>query len=334
MAETKIEWTSTPRPDGTLAPGYTFNGWIGCTEDEDEPGEMSPECANCYAREGQNHRVSKAKALPLWGPEASRQVTTTGYWRKPLAWDREAAAEGVRIKVFCQSLSDVCEDFRGSLVGDTRGGTWRTLDDARAALWRLIEATPHLDWLVLTKRPQNVLRMVPRGWHMKSGGFEPHLWPRNVWVGTTAGTQRGADRRCPELVKIPAPVLFVSYEPALELVDFSRWLGRQCQVRGIWGHGPIGCSNEEHYAPGIGWLIFGGESGRGARGCEVEWARKTRDACKRASVPLFCKQLGELPLGGDVHQGRWVLHLRGKGGDMAEWAPDLRVREYPVPVHR
>ena len=331
MAETKIEWTGTPRPDGTIAPGYTFNGWIGCAEDEDEPGETSPECANCYAREGTNHRVSKGKGLPLWGTEATRQVTTAGYWRKPLQWDREAAAEGARRKVFCQSLSDVCEDFDGPLIGDTRGGTWRTLADVRAALWALIEATPHLDWLLLTKRPQNVLRMVPYRWNGQ-GDNPGGAWPRNGWVGTTAGTQRGASRRVLWLIEIPAPVLFVSYEPALEAVDFTRLTiveprpphGPGAWLNALTGHieGP-----DDILPRHVNWLITGGESGSNARPMDLGWARSARDQCKASGTSFFFKQQGVLRKAGEFASFvEWVNKAKSWIGGTGAECYDAKMR--------
>lgn len=354
MAQTTIGWTATPGPDGTLHPGFTFNGWIGCSEDEEEPGEMSEECAACYAREGQNHRVSKAKGLPLWGPTAHRQVTSVSYWRQPLKWNALAKQLGVRLKVFCQSLSDIFEDFSGPLAGDVGGDLrpWRTLDDVRAALWLLIEQCDSLDWLLLTKRPQNVPLMVPAAWLQR--------WPRNVWLGTTAGTKRGAARRIPHLLAVPGvPVYFVSYEPALEDVDFRPWL--RPRLPGDPPQWRRSVQTPDGPREGLDWLIVGGESGKRARPFDVAWMRRSIRQCKDAGAPIFCKQLGanvrdrndagfngqpedawDLDvLGGDVedspngyreeYQGAPVrVRLRDRAGeDWDEWPRDLRVREWP-----
>jgi len=281
MAETNIEWTGTPLPDGTVLPGYTFNPWIGCTEDTEDDGTESPECRGCYAREGQNHRVSKAKGLPLWGPTAHRQVTSVSYWRQPLRWNREAQESGIRRKVFCASLADVFEEFNGELTGDTR--CWGSLDDVREVLWQLVDETPSLDWLLLTKRPQNVLGMVPGEWlhsrgcqvHQQGGcGGTCRVWPDHVWIGTTSGTRKGFDRRVQHLRPIPAPVRFLSLEPLLE---------------------------DLHLQPAdlhqIDWAIAGGESektsGPRARPLHPAAARNVRDACAAAGVPFFFKQWGE-----------------------------------------
>lgn len=374
MAETTIGWTATRGPDGKLYPGFTFNPWIGCVEDEDEPGEMSPECAECYAREGQNHRVSKAKGLPLWGAQAHRQVTSVSYWKHLLRWNAQARELGVRLKVFCASLCDLFEDFDGPLAGDPR--CWSDLDDVREALWPLIEQCDWLDFLLLTKRPQNVPRMVPAAWLARRrdqhGDPEPCRncpaklgqpchpgcsgpWPRNVWLGATAGTKKGAARRVPELLKIPAPVRFVSYEPALEAVDFRPWLPQRCVTCSDWLRPR--CIHRES----IDWLIAGGESGPKARPFEVAWMRRVIKQCRDAGVPVYAKQLGANThdrndagfngqpedawdldvLAGDVednpngyreeYQGAPVrIRLRDKKGeDMAQWPTDLRVREWP-----
>ena len=119
MAEnSKIEWTD-----------HTFNPWIGCTK-------VSDGCKNCYAESLMDKRWGKVK----WGPQGQRQRTSDENWKKPFAWDRQAAKQGIRYRVFCASLADVFED--NDQVSD-----WR-LD-----LFDMIKVTPNLDWLLLTKRP-------------------------------------------------------------------------------------------------------------------------------------------------------------------------------------
>jgi len=134
------------------------------------------------------------------------------------------------------------------------------LDDKRARLWPLIEATPHLDWLLLTKRPYNIRRFVPWG----------DRWPMNVWAGTTAENQRWAEKRIPVLLEAPAAVRFVSAEPLLGPLDLRAWL------------------NDE----GLKWVIAGGESGPHSRPMNPEWARALRDQCLAAGVSFLFKQWG------------------------------------------
>ena len=230
MAEnSKIEWTH-----------HTFNPWMGCSK-------VSAGCKNCYAEAMMDHRYGKVK----WGPDGTRRRTKT--WAEPLAWHRLAKANGVRQRVFCASLADVFEDFAG-------------LDAIRAALWPLVEQCDQLDWLLLTKRPENARRMVPARW-LQTGG-----WPSHVAVGTsleggpTHATIGAA--RVEHLRAIPAPVRFISAEPLLGPIA-----------------GGIGLD-------GIHQVIVGGESGDGARPMDLEWARSIRDECRAHGVPFFFKQLG------------------------------------------
>jgi protein gp37 len=228
--ETGIEWCD-----------HTFNPWVGCTK-------VSPGCDHCYA-EGWAKRTGGAA---LW--QGERRRTTAANWRQVLKWNAQAAAAGERKRVFCASLADVFDNQ----VPDT----WRQ------DLWCLILDTPNLDWLLLTKRPQNIAKLVPGSWSEQ--GY------RNVWLGTTAENQAEADRRIPHLLAVPAAVRFLSCEPLLGPVD----------LRAVsWGH-----SNALHR---IDWVIAGGESGPGARPMHPNWARGLRDQCAAAGVPFFFKQWGE-----------------------------------------
>lgn len=235
--KTTIEWTHRTLPDGTIIPGYTFNIAWGCMK-------VSEECRNCYAEGIANHY-----GMRLWGPASTTQRRTFGvkHWSEPLTWNREAERAGHRRSVFCSSMADVFEEHP-------------ILSTEREKLWTLIGRTPWLNWLLLTKRPEHILSMVP--WKREE------IWPDNVWIGTSAGTQRRANERLPLLVQIPAVVRFVSYEPALEQVDFTPWLHE------------------------IDWLICGGESGMRARPFDLDWARAAREQCQRAEMKFFFKQVG------------------------------------------
>lgn len=249
-----IEWTD-----------HTFNPWIGCTK-------VAAGCAHCYAETLMDSRYGKAQ----WGPNGTRVLTSPSNWSKPLKWNRDAERAGVRARVFCASLADVFEDRDGPIHdhnGDVLkhpegshsavyGKEAKTLDDVRQDLFRLIDATPWLDWLLLTKRPENIREMWPRAW---SG---PSCIP-NVWVGTSVATQEDADRNVPHLLECHdrSPVLFLSMEPLLGPVD----------LRGA----------------AIDWVIVGGESGPNARPMHPDWARSIRDQCQAAGVPFLFKQWGE-----------------------------------------
>lgn len=235
--ETKIEWTARTNPDGSKTKGYTFNPWEGCSK-------VSPGCTNCYA-ETRNERYFPKDTN--WGVKAPRRFRSKNYWNQPLKWNREAEASGEDVRVFCASLADVFED-RDDLI------------EERQRLWALIKLTPHLQWLLLTKRPQNFAMMLP--W------VSAAPWA-NVWLGVSAENQEMADERIPVLLNTPARIRFVSYEPALELVDFTPYA---------------------QSTPAIDWLIAGSESGPGARPAQMEWYRNVRDQLAGTKVNYFLKQ--------------------------------------------
>jgi protein gp37 len=300
VSETKIEWAH-----------YTFNCWRGCAK-------VSPGCANCYA-ETMSRR--NPKVLGEWGPDGTRVVAAEPYWRLPAKWDREAAAAGERRRVFCASLADVFEN-RPELVAP------------RVRLYHLIQETPNLDWLLLTKRPENVRRFhggggVPRSW--------PENMPPNVWLGTSVEDQARADERIPHLLRTPAAVRFLSCEPLLGPLRLGNWIARDCPSCGGVGPDAPGFGDadpdcrrcEGRGAPeDIHWAIVGGESGPGARPCDVNWVRSLVRQCREADVPCFVKQLGSRPVNDAGYSVQWK-YRHPKGGDPAEWAEDLRVREFP-----
>lgn len=244
----------------------TFNPWIGCTA-------VSAACDHCYA---------EALVKRYGGDFATRRRTSPANWKKPLAWNRKAEAAGKRMRVFCASLADV---FDNQVPAE-----WRT------DLFALIDAAPWLDWQLLTKRPQNIAKMLPPNW---GDG-----WP-NVWLGTTVENQEEADRRIPHLLDVPARRKFLSCEPLLGLVDLHRWLRDLCpnchhpdcvpSLRADSAEVFSRCGRfvMETPGPALDWIIVGGESGRGARPVNPAWARNLRDQCAAHGVPFFFKQWGE-----------------------------------------
>lgn len=235
---TKIEWAT-----------HTFNPWAGCTK-------VSPGCDHCYAESMMDHRLRRVQ----WGPGKPRVRTSAANWRKPLAWNAAHAEfyaqHGHRQRVFCASLADVFDN---------------QVDPAwREDLFRLIEATPNLDWLLLTKRIGNAGNMLPVPFDFD------RLYP-NVWLGATITSQAEADRDIPKLLQLDAKVKFLSMEPLLGPVDFGK----------VPGFNRIGL-----YL-GNWWVIVGGESGTGARPMHPDWVRGIRDQCSNAGVPFLFKQHGE-----------------------------------------
>lgn len=293
MGQTKIEWTARYLPDGTTVPGYTFNPVMGCQK-------VSDGCKFCYAEEMMDHRYGKAK----WGPMGTRVRTSAANWRKPVQWNKQAKAEGARYRVFCASLADVFEDHIDWV-------------QPRLDLLRMIEQTPHLDWLLLTKRPENVVQLIEQA--QEEAGAFPHArgWLArfsNVWIGTSVENQEAADKRIPHLLQIPAAVRFLSCEPLLGPADLTEYLPEEC----------LDCDDymrlhrEEgamiHDDPQIHWVIAGGESGPHARPMHPEWARSLRDQCQAAGVPFLFKQWGEwLPIGQDIN------HIIGMGQNQGKY---------------
>lgn len=279
---------------------HTFNIAWGCMK-------VSPGCTHCYA-----DTLSRRYGHDVWGPAKTTPRRTFGakHWGDPAKWDAAAKRDGVRRRVFCGSMCDVFEDHP-------------TIDAEREKLWPIVRATPNLDWQLLTKRPERIAANLPTDW----GEGYP-----NVWLGTSVESQEYADQRIPHLVAVPAVVRFLSCEPLLGPVEID--------------FDDIGSRDwEGRY---IDWVIVGGESGAGARACDVQWIRELLAECAFGGVPCFVKQLGAHPCfrledeeaRGNImpsfHHSHGDLFCKkltdAKGGDLAEWPEDLRVRQFPGEV--
>ncbi len=244
MAEnSKIEWTD-----------HTFNPWIGCQK-------VSPGCDHCYAE-----ALSNRYGWTTWGPHGERKRTSEANWKKPRQWAKAARGTGKRPRVFCASLADVFDN--------------QVPSEWRSDLFDLIAATPELDWLLLTKRPENLARMYPTG-----------EWP-NIWLGTTCESQEHADRRIPLLLGARAHLHFLSCEPLIGGISFR------------WAKWDEWDRDEIDHLDGLrmlDWIIVGGESGPGARDMPAEWAATIRDECAEADVAFFMKQMtGKKPIPDDL----------------------------------
>lgn len=261
--ETGISWCN-----------HTFNPWIGCTK-------VSPACDHCYAEAMMDHRLRRVS----WGAGEDRVHTSAANWREPLKWDRAAAAAGKTALVFCLSLGDIWDNEVDPM--------WR-----REA-FALMAATPHLTYLLLSKRIGNAQRMCD-----PLAGHDP--LPRNAALGATMIDQAEWDRDAPKLHEagavLGARFTFASVEPML---------------------GPI---NAHGALPS--WVIVGGESGHDARPLHPDWVRSLRDQCAATRTPFHFKQWGEwapeelyvdrsgpslpwLAFDGD----RWRDDMRGDGVD-------------------
>lgn len=234
MAENSaIEWTD-----------HTFNPWIGCTA-------VSPACDHCYAETLMDKRYGRVK----WGPHGDCSITGASTWRQPRLWQKRAAEffaeHGRRQRVFCASLADVFDN--------------KAPEGARDRLWSLIRETPDLDWLLLTKRPQNIAKMLPAFWEEIRG---------HVWLGVSTENQEELERRSLALLRLyetakPPAVTFASAEPLLGPLDF----------------------NATELA--FDWIITGGETGPGARPTNPQWFREVRDQCAAEGTAYIHKQNGD-----------------------------------------
>lgn len=299
--DSKIEWTD-----------HTFNPWWGCVK-------IGAGCQHCYA-ETLAHRFGH----DVWGPDKPRRFLRPAYWAAPLAWAAAAQITGSRARVFCGSMCDWAEKHPDQ---ETAG----KLDRRRDLLFKLIEKTPALDWLLLTKRPGNVLDLLPQRWTI-SGELPPH-----VWLGISASTRAELYRDWLDLDQAAndwstASMTFVSLEPLLEDVAeqletiYQEIEHKNEHVRILhdgplsqqdratlakfdaelppWGS-PWGSIDWPSQPPG--WVIVGAETGHGARPMDPAWARRVLEVCRAHDVPFFMKQLT----------------------DKAPIPPDLMVREFP-----
>jgi len=220
-ADTTISWCHA-----------TFNPWWGCTK-------VSEGCKHCYA-----DTLATRYGHTIWGPRARRRFFGDKHWAEPLKWNKQAMHEGQRKRVFCASMADVCE------VLPADHPDLEAMAAARLRLWETIEATPMLDWLLLTKRPENIIPL-----------FGVDAPVPNIWWGTSVENQAAADTRIPELLKVPAHVRFLSCEPLLGPVD-------------LWGpelRAVVGASR-----------CVGAYSGRKGDCWVVQWpSSPTLDHCRR-----------------------------------------------------
>ena len=265
--ETLIEWC-----DRTWSPHF------GCVK-------VSAGCKNCHAEQGSKRNPG---LLGVWGPNGTRRAAAESSWVKLQKWDREAIAAGRRFSVF-PSLCDPFEDWQGPMVdsqrrelsindsdfvwptgwpslgnGDDWGEREYTMTDVRLRFGRAIRSTPNLDYLLLTKRPENAGRML-----VEMFGSDRRKWPRNFRVGTSVENQATADERLPHLMRLDWPN-FVSAEPLLGPVDFASWLWGKSKVCSDCPR-DIDCVCGFEPSGAIHHIIVGGESGPNARLMDEAW---------------------------------------------------------------
>lgn len=308
-----IEWTDA-----------TWNIVTGCEK-------VSPGCDNCYAetfaerwRGTAGHYFERGFDVQL-RPD---KLTLPLRWKKPR-------------RVFVNSMSDL---FHKDVP-----------DEYIARAFAVMARTPQHTYQILTKRHGRMRSLIGNA---TDGGqrlleaapdeetaqalYDAH-WPLpNVWLGVSVEDQQRADLRIPALIDTAAAVRFLSCEPLLGPVDLTAWMpaghaswycqGPDCHR---FYTGPLqqvcpGCGREGYWTGShsgngrpngqpIGWVIVGGESGRGARPMAPQWATSLRDQCAAASVPFFFKQLGTV--------AARELGIPGKGADLDLIPAGLRIRE-------
>jgi protein gp37 len=306
MAEnSKIEWCH-----------HTFNPWRGCTK-------VSPGCAHCYAETLSRRNPA---VLGEWGPGRPRVKASAAMWRQPLKWNeaenwkKVSYAEFVRNerpRVFCASLADWLDD--------------EVPIEWLAELLGLIHQTPNLNWLLLTKRPQNWAPRIRQVLQWAQYDEAVHGWlsdwrhsskiPANIWMGTSVEDQTRANERIPALLAIPARVRFLSCEPLLGPVNLRQWLPLSTQP----ADGLLGA--------GIQWIIAGGESGPDARPMHPDWARSLRDQCGAAGVPFLFNQWGEYAPTALAYPIMSPHAPPAEPNDIAFTPVNQNGRQVPFPVH-
>jgi len=251
--DSKIEWTT-----------HTFNPWWGCVK-------VSDGCKNCYAE-----AFSKRTGNNVWGVAAERRFFGEKHWNEPLKWNEAAKGAVERPRVFCASMADVFELLPGDHPSADAQG------HAQIKLFPLIMQTPHLDWMLLTKRPEHILKMIEFAavWCFPFTDPDFVAWlvdwvngkpPHNVWLGTSVEDNR-VIKRVHDLIQTPAVAYFLSCEPVLGEVTLPAEflsLGTQALV------------------------IAGGESGANPRPMHPAHPRSLRDQCQAHGVPFHFKQWGE-----------------------------------------
>lgn len=331
MINTNTEWCD-----------ITWSPWLGCSK-------VSEGCKNCYIVTTMPFLMRGLKhGMP-------RERTSEAYWRNPLVWDRE---------VYCGKCDTVFNSKKypydcpscGKILQVPRWKVFPSLcdwlDDEVPIEWladflKLIYETPNLDWLLLTKRPENffermhgvMTNMVIRKFDSRVVDWairwrESESIPYNLWFGVSVENQETADKRIPELLAIPAKVRFLSCEPLLGKIEFPWQFNLLDRKECGLSDDPLAATllqnaMDEGLAAAptlISWVIVGGESGTDARPCNIAWIRTIAEACQKSQVPCFVKQLGSRPILGR-EDSQIIRHK--KGGETTEWPSDLRVREFP-----
>lgn len=273
----------------------TWTPVVGCTR-------VSAGCDNCYAI-NTVHRFRKSDGLTKLRPKSAARPGLD--WTGKVLLQPERLADPLRWRkprrVFVCSQADLFHD--------------QVPFKFIARVFGVMSECRQHTMIVLTKRIERAREFL--AW------LDPPSALPNVHIGVSVEDQATADERIPVLLKVPAAVRWVSYEPALGPVTFDKDRG--------W----LSCGVDDVGGPHVDWIVVGGESGPRARPFHVEWALSTIEQCRDTGARAFVKQLGTSPRQGvpveDIHGTTRIVKLADyAGGDMSEWPADLRVREFPT----
>jgi protein gp37 len=345
MAErTLIKWADS-----------SLNWWEGCTK-------VSDGCKNCYA-EARDKRFTGGK---LWGKGAPRRKSKSAVKsalamnRKPWICDKCGVASHENICWGkCESNKPVPITFHRRRIFSLSLGDW--LDDEVPIEWLAemldtIRQCDQVTWILCTKRPQNfrnqmiaVMKWIENS-DCPAKMDETHLWildwmtgeriPTNIILLASVENQAMADKRIPELLKIPAACHGLSLEPLLASVNVGPYILSDRDKAGFDNQflEPLGGFNNKK----ITWCIEGGESGSNARPCNVEWIRAIVQDCEEYCCACFVKQLGSKPVcdcsvAVESFSANCCQHFPNpirdkKGGDISEWPKDLRIQQWPKEI--
>lgn len=340
--KTKIEWCDS-----------TLNFWSGCTK-------VSAGCARCYAEALSDRKLTDAKGnltIGRWGKGAPRKLHESAFKqalalnRKPWVCGECGAAYTLAEHANPDPTQPMCSCMapcHRRRIFSLSLGDW--LDDEVPIGWLAemldtIRQCDQVNWILCTKRPELWSDRLHRAMREAcgpadfwiSGWLDGHP-PKNIILLASVENQEAAEERVPALLKIPAASRGLSLEPLLGQVDLTRIVADESTgvtFNALTGYGSW---NKDRQCAPLDWLILGGESGPGARLCNVEWIRSLVAQGKAAGVATFVKQFGAMPYNEVPSSifdpsGGYVSKLKladKKGGDWSEWPADLRVREWPL----
>lgn len=343
-------------------------------------------CANCYAIRDA-HRMAGHPNPKISGP---RQGLTKWVHRSPnerafVDWTGvvRTAPENLAIPLRWKKPKRIFVNSNSDLFHEA------VPFEFIAAVYGVMAACPQHRFIILTKRPKRmreffewcdggkrVAEAAAKQWrHLDAENAKPAVtwnlhaasinlllgnekssWPHwpllNVIHGYSAANQPDLDAGIADLLATPSALRCLSLEPLIGPVDLRPWLECRCDKNG---------NCDVCLTGGIDWVLVGGESGPGARPCDIEWIRSIVEQCKAAGALCFVKQLGSRPVA-DFYDDEarelyddalepfpdpddWDIDMNGqppvdspvslkiikdrKGADPSEWPADLRVRQWP-----